>query len=119
MTDSSAENLQASFIQGVAGKLFCIRSIPAPAKAKNHSILLVPPFAEEMNCCRRFFAMVRRSLCHKGFTVVQPDLYGTGDSEGEFSEATWSIWLDDLSQLIADHCREDREKLSVLAVRSP
>jgi len=59
-------------------------------------MLYLHPFAEEMNKCRRMAAMQSRALALAGWTVLQLDLLGCGDSEGDFGEATWSCWLDDV-----------------------
>ena len=56
----------------------------------------IPPFAEEMNKVRRMAALQSRALAAAGFAVLQIDLLGCGDSSGDFGDATWSDWLDDL-----------------------
>lgn len=60
------------------------------------AVLYVPPFAEEMNKSRRMAAMQARSLAETGYSVLQVDLYGCGDSCGDFKDARWEIWKDDL-----------------------
>lgn len=60
------------------------------------SLLFVPPFAEEMNKSRRMVALQSRALADRGFSVLQLDLYGCGDSDGDFGEAVWSQWRDDV-----------------------
>lgn len=58
----------------------------------------VPAFAEEMNKSRRMVGLQSRALAAAGWHVLQLDLLGTGDSEGDFSEATWDDWLADVAQ---------------------
>jgi hydrolase, ortholog 2, exosortase system type 1 associated len=58
--------------------------------------MIVPPFAEEMNKSRRMCAEVAHGLAERGVASVLPDLYGTGDSAGEFADADWQVWQDDL-----------------------
>jgi uncharacterized protein len=60
-------------------------------------VLYVHPFAEEMNRCRRMAALQSRALASDGWLVLQIDLAGCGDSAGEFGDATWSAWRDDVS----------------------
>ena len=60
------------------------------------AVLYVPPFAEEMNKSRRMAAMQARSLAETAYSVLQVDLYGCGDSSGDFRDARWDIWKDDL-----------------------
>ena len=105
-----------SFIDGSRGRLFCIHALPK--HPRNHTVLLVPAFAEEMNSCRWFFTLIRRQLCQQGFSVIQPDLYGTGDSQGLFQEASWAIWVEDLGNLINSLLSNGKNKLSVLSIRS-
>ena len=40
-----------------------------------------------------------RQLAMAGFDCWLPDLFGTGDSEGEVRSATWQIWLQDLEDI--------------------
>lgn len=35
-------------------------------------------------------------FCQQGYTVLIVDLFGTGDSSGEFGAATWQIWRENL-----------------------
>ena len=39
-----------------------------------------------------------RALAAKGWHVLQLDLLGTGDSEGDFGDATWADWMDDVAE---------------------
>jgi len=64
-------------------------------------MLYVHPFAEEMNKSRRMAALQSRALAAAGWTVLQLDLYGCGDSEGEFGDASWNQWLDDVGAAVA------------------
>ena len=42
-------------------------------------------------------AMQARAFAAMGFSVLQIDLFGCGDSSGEFRDARWDIWKHDLS----------------------
>ena len=59
--------------------------------------VFVPPFAEEHNKCRRQVSETARLLAARGYSALIIDLYGTGDSEGEFSDASWSCWKEDVA----------------------
>lgn len=59
-------------------------------------IVFAAPFAEEMNKSRRMVSLQSRALAAQGWTVLCPDLFGCGDSEGDFGEASWAQWVDDL-----------------------
>ncbi|THF64075.1 hydrolase 2, exosortase A system-associated [Pseudothauera nasutitermitis] len=85
---------EAFFLDSPRGRRFCIASRP-PGQALG-TILYAPPFAEEMNKSRRMAALAARAFAARGWLVLQPDLMGCGDSEGELAEARWQDWLDDL-----------------------
>ena len=59
-------------------------------------ILYIHPLAEEMNKSRRMAAQQARALSAAGFAVLQIDLLGCGDSSGDFGDATWAAWVDDV-----------------------
>jgi exosortase A-associated hydrolase 2 len=59
------------------------------------AILYLPPFAEEMNRCRSHVAAQARALAAAGYHCLLLDPFGTGESEGEILDASWSIWIDD------------------------
>jgi len=59
-------------------------------------VLFVPPFAEEMNKSRRQVMLQARALATLGYGVLLVDLYGTGDSEGEFAAGRLDAWRNDL-----------------------
>lgn len=84
------------FLVGGQGTLFAIYYPPAAGVPRRDGVLYVPPFAEEMNKSRRMVALQARRLAAAGFGVLVPDLYGTGDSAGDFAEARWSIWREDV-----------------------
>jgi hypothetical protein len=85
-----------AFFSG-AGRLsrLCLLYEPAQ-RAVRGKVLYVPPFAEEMNRCRPAAAAMARALADAGWAVLQIDLAGCGDSAGEFADATWEGWLEDL-----------------------
>lgn len=60
-------------------------------------MLYVHPFAEEMNKSRRMAALQARAFAVAGWNVLLMDLHGCGDSSGDFGEATWESWQDDVA----------------------
>ena len=59
-------------------------------------VLYVHPFAEEMNKSRRMAALQARALAQAGYAVLQIDLLGCGDSSGDFGDASWQDWINDV-----------------------
>lgn len=90
----------AFFLDGVAGSLFCTGSLHGPGQEPRRKILIVPPFAEEMNKSRHILAGLAAAIGTSGHDVLMPDLFGTGDSAGDFSEATLDTWRADLDAVI-------------------
>lgn len=79
---------------GRRGRRFAIHHAPARRAARS-AIVYLHPLAEEMNKSRRMAALAARALAADGHAVLQVDLYGCGDSEGDFAEAGWDDWVDD------------------------
>jgi len=90
----------AFFTEGSAGRLFCVGALHPPQPPARR-VLLVPPFGEEMNKSRHLLSAILRGLADAGQQVILPDLFGTGDSVGDFGEATIEIWRSDLDCAIA------------------
>jgi exosortase A-associated hydrolase 2 len=60
------------------------------------ALVYLHPFAEEMNKSRHLVAAMARAFAASGWHVLQIDLHGCGDSAGEFVDATWDSWLQDV-----------------------
>lgn len=105
------------FIQGTTGDLFAMY-YPARGEAGGRrDVIFLPPFAEEMNKSRRMLALQARRLAEAGFGVLLLDLYGTGESQGDFGQARWSIWLNDIVAARAWLQREGATQVSALGLR--
>ena len=74
---------------------FWVHHLPRGVACRGQ-IVYVHPFAEEMNKSRRMAALQARAFARAGYRVLQIDLAGCGDSSGDFREATWSAWVDDV-----------------------
>lgn len=79
------------------GTRFCMYHAPNPGVPARGAILYVHPFAEEMNKTRRMAAQQARSFAAMGYAVLQMDLFGCGDSCGDFSSGRWEQWKRDLA----------------------
>lgn len=96
MSLASPEPARPFFLQRGPRQLFCLHH--APAGVSRGAVVHVPAFAEEMNKSRRMVSLQSRALAAAGWHVLQLDLLGTGDSEGDFGDATWADWLDDVAE---------------------
>jgi exosortase A-associated hydrolase 2 len=89
-----ASSAQPFFLKSATGQRFCL--FHPPAGDCRGTVLYVHPFAEELNRSRRMAAMQARALAALGYGVLQIDLYGCGDSSGDFGDARWQLWKEDL-----------------------
>lgn len=86
--------MQPFFLPGERGQRFCLYH--PPKDVARGAIIYLHPFAEEMNKARRMATLQSRAMAEAGFAVLQIDLLGCGDSSGDFSDATWSAWQEDV-----------------------
>lgn len=90
----SRSQASGHFIRGGKGPIFVL--LREPLQWSDECVLVVPPFAEEMNKARRMVTQAALGLAARGIATLVPDLYGTGDSGGDFAEGDWSCWESDL-----------------------
>lgn len=93
------DGLRAEFIGAAGRRTFAL--LRTPALASGECTLVVPPFAEEMNKCRRIVTDLAHRMCREGRGLLCVDLAGTGDSEGEFEAARVARWLEDIEAALA------------------
>ncbi len=106
---------QPFFLDALPGRRFCLYY--PPTGICRGSLLYVHPFAEEMNKSRRIVALQARELAGCGYAVLLMDLFGCGDSSGDFADARWSIWLHDLAVAVAWLKRESSAPISLWGLR--
>lgn len=82
---------------GAGGQRLCVLHRPPRGRARGR-IVYVHPFAEEMNKSRRLASLQARRLSQAGFAVLQIDLLGCGDSSGDFADASWAAWVQDIAE---------------------
>jgi exosortase A-associated hydrolase 2 len=88
------------FLETQSGVRFCLFHPAAHASEAPRALIYVHPFGEEMNKARRMAALQARRLAAAGCAVLQIDLHGCGDSSGEFVQARWETWKDDVSRAV-------------------
>jgi uncharacterized protein len=106
----------AFFLSVRRGRRFCLRH-SAGAAPRRGALVYVHPFAEEMNKARRMAALQPRALASAGFAVLQIDLFGCGDSEGEFGAAEWEQWLADIADAMEWWANETGQRPALWGLR--
>jgi exosortase A-associated hydrolase 2 len=107
--------LHPTFIGNSDARIFAL--LRRPAGDCGACVLIVPPFAEEMNKSRRIATDFARAAASRGLAALSVDLYGTGDSDGEFEEGTWDGWKADLRGAIAWAAHEGCKVTTLLGIR--
>jgi exosortase A-associated hydrolase 2 len=96
----SSASLLPFFLPASGGQRYCLLHLPAPESVQKRpsrgGIVYLHPFAEELNKSRRVAALQARAFADAGYSVLQIDLHGCGDSSGDFSDARWPIWRNDV-----------------------
>ncbi len=95
--ESYAGGPVAEFIDAGSGRLFALHRGASDA---SRCVLFVPPFAEEMNRVRPLVTAASVALNEAGRVTCLFDLHGTGDSDGEFHEARWPLWLGNVHDMV-------------------
>ncbi|MBH9576501.1 hydrolase 2, exosortase A system-associated [Inhella proteolytica] len=102
----------AFFLAGTPGYRFALHHRPdTPVRA---ALLLLPPWAEELNKMRRVLAHAAQAFAQAGFAVLQLDLLGCGDSSGDFADASWDAWQQDI-RLGQEWLREQHPEVPLIA----
>ncbi|KKO46897.1 glycosyl transferase [Arsukibacterium ikkense] len=102
-----------TFRQMTKGHNFLISSQADKASA----LIILPPFADEMNKSRHIISQFMRQATQQGFSCYLMDNFGTGDSEGDLEEATMALWRADLTLLVEQLAAEGFQQVSFLAIR--
>lgn len=97
---------ESFFLKTGSGERFCLYHSPHPDRECRGALIYVHPFGDEMNKSRRMAAIQARAFSAMGLGVLQIDLFGCGDSSGEFGDARWNIWSQDL--VLAKNWLENR-----------
>lgn len=85
------------FLDDDGRSLFAVHHQPGRGVPVRGHVLCALPFNEEMNRCRSMVTLQARALAERGFGTLVVDLFGTGDSAGEYRDARWDLWLANLT----------------------
>lgn len=108
---TSEPRCQPFFLPANPGERFCIYYPPSTSACRGN-IVHIHAFGEEMNKSRRMVALQARAFARLGYGVLLMDLYGCGDSSGDFADARWTIWKNDIA--IAVKWLKSREDVPVV-----
>lgn len=70
-----------------------------PARPVRGFAMFVPAFGDEMNQMRRMVRLTAEALAERSVASCTFDLYGTGDSSADFTDATVERWLADCRRM--------------------
>lgn len=93
--------MEAFFLPVADGQRFCLLHRPDRSVPVRGAVVYVHPFAEEMNKSRRMVSLQAKAMAAAGYYVLQVDLHGCGDSSGDFGDASWSGWIEDVATACA------------------
>jgi len=111
---------ESGYINGNSGSLFCtVSSAEKPRLANiDHTVLIIPPFLEEMNRSRRLMACIRREIARQGASALLVDLFGTGDSSGDLADVCWHDWTADTRSVVEQLFAANASAVSLIGIRS-
>ncbi len=89
-----------------------------PSKPKNIGIVFLQPIGTERNVIDAIQVNLARTLASSGITVLRFDYFGTGDSQGDFSQISLETFISDIDSAV-DHmaCNEYIEKTGLFGLR--
>lgn len=105
------------YLNSPHGKLFAIYHPPQVDYVPRECFLYIQPFGEEMNRCRQMVALQAREFSKLGYGCLLLDLYGTGDSDGEYQDGNWDIYLADLHTGLQWLAAEGYDSVRLWAIR--
>ena len=89
--------IEPLFFRAQNGPKLCgVWRLSAPDTTPQRCWIICPPFAEEEKSAHRTLVELADSLVAKGDAVLFFAYRGTGDSEGEFAEASLTSWCEDI-----------------------
>ena len=97
----SEKEIDFYFFKTPFKRLFGCHHWPESSRNKKCAIVLCYPIGQEYIRAHRAFYQLACRLSNSGFHVFRFDYYGTGDSEGDFEEASLEIWIDDIRAAVS------------------
>lgn len=117
MDNIEKSSKEVFFLSSIAGDILLTYFPAICPTSQRKDVIFLPPFADEMNKARRMMALQARSLAAAGIGCLFVDLYGTGDSHGDFVDARWEIWRSDIKAAINWLRQQGSQSISFLGLR--
>jgi alpha/beta superfamily hydrolase len=111
------EELVPCFFGDEARRLYGCHHLPAAASA-GEAVLICSASAHEYERCHRATRQLAVQFARAGYFAMRFDYFGTGDSMGDYEEASFAQWRRDVA-IAAAECRRrsDRARLCLAGVR--
>jgi uncharacterized protein len=91
---------------------------PPNGQARDAGVVLCYPVGHEYEACHRAFRQLAARLARRGFAVLRFDYYGSGDSAGDFEEASLARWRWDIEAAVSElRKRSGRSKVRLIGLR--
>ena len=110
--------MESFFFGNIDRMLYGVFHAASPEHYRNRSVLLLYPVGQEYMRIHRAYRRLAYSLSDMGFDVLCFDYACTGDSYGDFEQASLNQWVD--SAVIAYdelHAMSPEAKIDVIALR--
>lgn len=116
MAEKIPSAISPLYLKAPSGRLFTT-IYTSNTKLASHWVLHFPAFAEEMNKSRSMVSRMAREFSRNNLTVMVPDLFGSGDSDGCLGDATWDMWITDMRFLLQWIEEQGAEKITLWGLR--
>ena len=107
------ERLDPIFFSGGASYLYGCHHVPAVSPAS--AIVLCAPVGHEYTRCHRAMRQLAAQLAKSGHHAFRFDYTGTGDSAGDYADATLDRWRQDIGDAM-DECKRRTRAASVMLI---
>ena len=81
------------FFASEGQQLYGVVYHPQSKKKQAVGFVVCPPFAEEKKSSQRMLVDLAKQMANAGYTTFLFDYFACGDSDGDFKDATLSIWI--------------------------
>jgi acyl carrier protein len=114
----SAVRLESFFFGNSDRRLYGVFHAAAPERNRNRAVLLLYPAGQEYMRIHRAYRRLADSFSDMGFDVLRFDYACTGDSYGDFEQASLDQWIDSAVLAYDElHARSPNAMIDVVALR--